>query len=202
MSFALAPPAAPTYTPSPAHYQPQHPVQPHRLHLYYQLRDPTIHTPGFESSLAGTAGLGPTRPSNVQVNPLPDHGLSSSPTINMISVCTVGEDESKQEGPIPFVIEYVSAEATVGFTGFCATGTLFVIEVPSWEPYRDSKVLWTYEGNVRKPRAAIQHHGLNALRPSVREPEGHEQREGSYCRTRSLVGSHTYPIEKGDRGGS
>ncbi|PKI53811.1 hypothetical protein CRG98_025817 [Punica granatum] len=54
------------------------------------------------------------RPPNVQANPLPDHGSSSGPTINMISVYTMREDESQHEGPTPFVIEYVPAEATVG----------------------------------------------------------------------------------------
>ncbi|XP_031392070.1 uncharacterized protein LOC116204132 [Punica granatum] len=60
------------------------------------------------------------RPLDVQANPLPDHGSSSGPTINMINICTVREDESQQEGPTPFIIEYVPAEATVGFTGSSA----------------------------------------------------------------------------------
>ncbi|XP_031374142.1 uncharacterized protein LOC116188811 [Punica granatum] len=52
------------------------------------------------------------RPPNVQANPLPDHGSSSGPTINMISDCTMREDGSQHEDPAPFVIEYVPAEAT------------------------------------------------------------------------------------------
>ncbi|XP_031405662.1 uncharacterized protein LOC116214392 [Punica granatum] len=88
------------------------------------------------------------RPPNVQANPLPDHGSSSGPTINMISICTVREDESQQEGPTPFIIEYVPAEATVGFTGSSAAPAPFIIEVPAREPYQDSKVPWTYEGSV------------------------------------------------------
>ncbi|PKI68460.1 hypothetical protein CRG98_011149 [Punica granatum] len=35
------------------------------------------------------------RPPNVQVNPLPNHG----PSINMISICALGEDESEQDIP-------------------------------------------------------------------------------------------------------
>ncbi|XP_031405688.1 uncharacterized protein LOC116214420 [Punica granatum] len=88
------------------------------------------------------------RPPNVQANPLPDHGSSSGPTINMISICTMREDESQQEGPTPFIIEYVPAEATVGFTGSSAAPAPFIIEVPVREPYQDSKVPWTYEGSI------------------------------------------------------
>ncbi|XP_031391698.1 uncharacterized protein LOC116203875 [Punica granatum] len=87
------------------------------------------------------------RPPNVQANPLLDHGSSSGPTINMINVCTMREDESQQEDPAPFVIEYVPAKATVGFTGSSVAPAPFIIEVPAREPYRDSKVLWTYEGS-------------------------------------------------------
>ncbi|PKI68330.1 hypothetical protein CRG98_011238 [Punica granatum] len=74
------------------------------------------------------------RPPNVQANPLPNHESSSGPTINMISVCTMREDESQQEGPAPFVIEYVLAEAIVGFTGSSAASAPFIIEVPAREP--------------------------------------------------------------------
>ncbi|PKI69516.1 hypothetical protein CRG98_010091 [Punica granatum] len=76
---------------------------------------------------------------NVQANPLPDHGLSSGPTINMIIVCTMRKDESQQESPTPFVIEYVSAGTTVGFTGSSVAPAPFIIEVPAQEPYQDSK---------------------------------------------------------------
>ncbi|PKI34306.1 hypothetical protein CRG98_045304 [Punica granatum] len=88
------------------------------------------------------------RPPNVQANPLPDHGSSSGPTVNMISVCTVREDESQQEDPAPFVIEYVPAEATIWFTGSSIELAPFIIEVPARELYQDSKVPWTYEGSV------------------------------------------------------
>ncbi|XP_031378296.1 uncharacterized protein LOC116193693 [Punica granatum] len=87
-------------------------------------------------------------PPNVQSSPLPDHGSSSGPSINMISVCAIGEYETGQEAPAPFVIEYVPAEAGVGYAGFDATPAPFVIEVPAREPYQDSKVPWTYEGSV------------------------------------------------------
>ncbi|PKI36981.1 hypothetical protein CRG98_042628 [Punica granatum] len=88
------------------------------------------------------------KPPNVQSNPLPDHGSSLGPNINMIGVCAIGEYETGQEAPAPFVIEYVPAEASVGYAGFDATPTPFVIEVPAREPYQDSKVPWTYEGSV------------------------------------------------------
>ncbi|XP_031378311.1 uncharacterized protein LOC116193702 [Punica granatum] len=88
------------------------------------------------------------KPPNVQSNPLPDHGSSSGPSINMIGVCAIGEYETGQEAPAPFVIEYVPAETGVGYAGFDATPAPFVIEVPAREPYQNSKVPWTYEGSV------------------------------------------------------
>ncbi|PKI72916.1 hypothetical protein CRG98_006616, partial [Punica granatum] len=89
-----------------------------------------------------------TKPPNVQANTLPDHGSSSGPTINMISDCIMREDESQQEGPAPFIILYVPAEATVGFTRSSATPAPFIMEVPARELYQDNKVPWTYEGSV------------------------------------------------------
>ncbi|PKI62723.1 hypothetical protein CRG98_016886 [Punica granatum] len=88
------------------------------------------------------------RSPNVQANPLPDHGPARGPSINMIPICTSGEGESEQGCPSPFVIEYVSAEAAVRFTGIDASLTLFIIDVPTREPYSDDKVPWTYEGSV------------------------------------------------------
>ncbi|PKI45885.1 hypothetical protein CRG98_033684 [Punica granatum] len=92
------------------------------------------HDPTHGSGSQFHSGKPGSEPPNVQANPLPDQGSSSGPTINMISVCTMREDESQQEGPAPFVIEYIPAEATV--------------EVPAREPYHDNKVPWTYEGSV------------------------------------------------------
>ncbi|PKI63840.1 hypothetical protein CRG98_015824 [Punica granatum] len=74
------------------------------------------------------------RSPNVQANPLPDHGPARGPSINMITVCTPGEGESEQGCPSPFVIEYVPAEAAVGFTGIDAPLAPFVIDVPAREP--------------------------------------------------------------------
>ncbi|XP_031392705.1 uncharacterized protein LOC116204656 [Punica granatum] len=88
------------------------------------------------------------RPPNMQANPLPDHGSSSGPSISMISVCTLGEDESKEDDPSPFVIEYVPAEAAVRFTKLSASPTPFVLDVPTREPYSDSKIPWAYGGDV------------------------------------------------------
>ncbi|PKI73139.1 hypothetical protein CRG98_006481 [Punica granatum] len=88
------------------------------------------------------------KPPNVQANPLPDHGSSSGPNINMISVCAIREYEIGQEPSAPFIIEYVPVETGVGYAGFDATPAPFVIEVPAREPYQDSRVLWTYEGSV------------------------------------------------------
>ncbi|PKI67493.1 hypothetical protein CRG98_012077 [Punica granatum] len=57
------------------------------------------------------------RPLKVQANPLPDYGPAQGPSINMIIICALGEGESEQGGPSPFMIEYLPAEATIGFAG-------------------------------------------------------------------------------------
>ncbi|PKI49428.1 hypothetical protein CRG98_030160 [Punica granatum] len=88
------------------------------------------------------------KPPNVQANPLPDHGSRSRPTINMISICALGGEENKKEDPIPFVIEYVPKETTVGFMGSSVLPAPFVIDVPAKEPYQDNRVPWTYESCV------------------------------------------------------
>ncbi|PKI38148.1 hypothetical protein CRG98_041461, partial [Punica granatum] len=88
------------------------------------------------------------RPPNVQANPLPDHGPTRGPSINMITVCIPREGEGEQGCPSPFMIEYVPAEVAVGFTGIDAPPAPLVIDIPAREPYSDDKVPWTYEGGV------------------------------------------------------
>ncbi|PKI35977.1 hypothetical protein CRG98_043629 [Punica granatum] len=73
------------------------------------------------------------KPPNVRANPLPDHGSSSGPTSNMISIYAIGEEEEAHKSPTPFVIEYVPAEVAVASASF-------IIEVPAKEPYQDSRV--------------------------------------------------------------
>ncbi|XP_031398421.1 uncharacterized protein LOC116208984 [Punica granatum] len=111
------------------------------------------------------------KPPNVQSNPLPDHGSSSGPSINMIGVCAIGEYETGQEAPAPFVIEYVPAEAGVGYAGFDATPTPFVIEVPAREPYQDSKVPWTYEGSVGNLESQFSVMGVTRLGRVYKNPK-------------------------------
>ncbi|PKI46294.1 hypothetical protein CRG98_033320 [Punica granatum] len=86
------------------------------------------------------------RPSNVQANPLPDHGPAPGPSINMITLCTSGKGEGEQGCSSPFVIEYIPAETAVGFTGIDAPPAPLIIDIPDREPYSDDKVPWTYEG--------------------------------------------------------
>ncbi|PKI69660.1 hypothetical protein CRG98_009931 [Punica granatum] len=81
------------------------------------------------------------KPPNVRANPLPDHGSSSRPTINMISVCAIREEEKVQATSVSFVIEYVPVEIAVA-------STPFVIEVPAREPYQGNRVPWNYGDNV------------------------------------------------------
>ncbi|PKI62559.1 hypothetical protein CRG98_017051 [Punica granatum] len=58
------------------------------------------------------------------------------------------EGESEQDWPSPFVIEYVPAEAAVGFAGVDAPHAPLVIDIPSREPYSNDRVPWTYEAGV------------------------------------------------------
>ncbi|PKI61416.1 hypothetical protein CRG98_018190 [Punica granatum] len=100
------------------------------------------------------------KPPSVQANPLPDHGSSSGPSFNMISVCAIGEYETGQEVSAPFIIEYVLAETTVGYAGFGATPAPLMIEVPVQESYQDSK-----------------RHGHDALGSGIRKSGDREQRK-------------------------
>ncbi|PKI58005.1 hypothetical protein CRG98_021585 [Punica granatum] len=50
--------------------------------------------------------------------------------------------------PLSHIYRQLLAETGVGYAGFDATPTPFMIEVPAREPYQDSKVPWTYEGSV------------------------------------------------------
>ncbi|PKI60743.1 hypothetical protein CRG98_018863 [Punica granatum] len=79
-------------------------------------------------------------------NPLPDHGSGPGPSVNMISIAAIEEEEDSQKTSIPFVINYAPAE--VAFASFP-----FVIEVHTKEPYQDSRVPWTYEGEVTDQEA-------------------------------------------------
>ncbi|PKI51272.1 hypothetical protein CRG98_028336 [Punica granatum] len=88
------------------------------------------------------------RPPNVQANPLPDHRPSSGSSINMISICTLGEDANAQDNSLPFVIDYTPKEPTIGFAGHMASPAPFVVDIPAREPYLDNKVPWTYEGGI------------------------------------------------------
>ncbi|PKI65687.1 hypothetical protein CRG98_013912 [Punica granatum] len=81
------------------------------------------------------------KPPNVRVNLLPNHGSSSGPSVNMISIVAIEEEEDAQKTSIPFVINCAPAEVA-----FAAVP--FIIEVLAKEPYQDSRVPWTYEGEA------------------------------------------------------
>ncbi|PKI56661.1 hypothetical protein CRG98_022949 [Punica granatum] len=80
-------------------------------------------------------------PPNVRANPLPDHGSSLGPSINMISIAAIGEEDDVQEIVVPFIIDYAPAKIAV-------VSASFVVEVPAKEPYQDRRVPWNYGGNV------------------------------------------------------
>ncbi|PKI39925.1 hypothetical protein CRG98_039685 [Punica granatum] len=68
------------------------------------------------------------KPPNVRANPLPDHGSGSGPSVNMISITAIDEEEDLQKASTPFAINYDPVE--VAFAPIP-----FVIEVPAKEPY-------------------------------------------------------------------
>ncbi|PKI59736.1 hypothetical protein CRG98_019912 [Punica granatum] len=76
------------------------------------------------------------------LNPInANHGSSSGPSINMISIAAIGEEDDLQETLVPFIIDYAPAE--VAFTS-----APFVIEVLVKEPYQDHRVPWDYGDEV------------------------------------------------------
>ncbi|PKI59715.1 hypothetical protein CRG98_019891 [Punica granatum] len=108
----------------------------HTLDTCWRLRDRI-----YEMINTKQISYNEVKPPNVHVNPLPDHGSSSGPSINMISIATIGEEEDLQETPIPFIIDYAPVEVAVTYTSF-------IIEVPAKEPYQDRRVPWDYGGEV------------------------------------------------------
>ncbi|PKI49823.1 hypothetical protein CRG98_029800 [Punica granatum] len=155
INYTPAPPATQAYAPPPMHYQQQLPAQqvyyfaspasfPSAVPQQYahnydpapppiqQSRPPASRTPQpklreriqqmtDDKQLTFNA----VKPPNVQSNPLPDHGSSSGPSINMIGVCAIGEYETGQEALAPFVIEYVPAETDVGVMGVTRSGRVY-----------------------------------------------------------------------------
>ncbi|PKI41509.1 hypothetical protein CRG98_038100, partial [Punica granatum] len=81
-----------------------------------------------------------------QSSPRPWTG--SEALLNIITICTSGKGEGEQGCSSPFVIEYIPAEAAVGFTEIDAPPAPLVIDIPDREPYSDDKVPWTYEEGV------------------------------------------------------
>ncbi|PKI59377.1 hypothetical protein CRG98_020245 [Punica granatum] len=158
--YSAPPPPPPSTVPSPVihHYTPT-PSQA----LQYQPPAPRISQPTQRAPppQGQQGGATPSRPRKQYPNlPVPlSHiyqqirdkigtiapGPSFDPTI---------QDQSKQEGkseqgsPPPIVIEYVPAEAAIGFTGIDAPPAPFIIDILTREPYSDDKVPWTYEGGV------------------------------------------------------
>ncbi|PKI37319.1 hypothetical protein CRG98_042292 [Punica granatum] len=91
--------------------------------------------------------LTPSSPRMCRPTP-PDHRPSSGPSINMIAVCVSRKDEDAQDNPLPFVIDYTSEEPIVGFIGHVPSPAPFIVDILARKPYSDSKVPWTYEGNI------------------------------------------------------
>ncbi|PKI56502.1 hypothetical protein CRG98_023140 [Punica granatum] len=90
---------------------------------------------------------------NVHVNPLPDHGSSSGPSINMISIVAIREEDDVQETPVPFVIDYALVEIAAAYASF-------VIEVLTNEPFMDRRVLKNYRGEVTNTEQEMRAMGI------------------------------------------
>ncbi|PKI70957.1 hypothetical protein CRG98_008690 [Punica granatum] len=173
MNFTSAPPVAPSYAPHAPQYRPQPPTQP----IYYsalpppppptvpspvvhhyaptppqapqyqpstpRVSQPTQQVPPLQGQQGGAAQPRPRRQCPSLLVP-PSHIYRQIRD----KIGTIAPGRKRAGCPSPFVIEYVPAEAAVGFTGIDAPLTPFVIDVPAREPYPDDKVPWTYEGSV------------------------------------------------------
>ncbi|PKI72930.1 hypothetical protein CRG98_006630 [Punica granatum] len=111
------------------------------------------------------------------VAPNPDFDPTIQDQSRHCDVCAIGEYETGQELSAPFIIEYVPAETGVGYAGFDATPVPFVIEVPARESYQDSKVPWTYEGNVRNLEHQFSVMGVTRSGRVYENPEAANKRK-------------------------
>ncbi|PKI69603.1 hypothetical protein CRG98_010016 [Punica granatum] len=68
--------------------------------------------------------------------------VRTRPSINMISIATIEEEEDAQKTSIPFIVNY--APTNDAFT----SAVPFVIEVLAKEPYQDRRVPWAYGNEV------------------------------------------------------
>ncbi|PKI72103.1 hypothetical protein CRG98_007490 [Punica granatum] len=102
------------------------------------------------------------KPPNVYANPFPDHGSSSGPSVDMISIAAIGEDAQKTS--VPFVINYALVDGAF-------TSVLFVVEVPAKEPYQDHQVPWNYGGEVANMEQEMSAMGITRLGRVYQGPE-------------------------------
>ncbi|PKI67529.1 hypothetical protein CRG98_012113 [Punica granatum] len=87
-------------------------------HIPTLVRDIRLREKIQEMINAKEISFNEVKPPNVRANPLPNHGSSLGPVINMVSICAIGKEESVQESPISFVIKYVTAKITVASAPF------------------------------------------------------------------------------------
>ncbi|XP_031387155.1 pollen-specific leucine-rich repeat extensin-like protein 1 [Punica granatum] len=138
MNYTAAPPVAPSYTPHAPQYRPQPPTQP----IYYSALPPPP-LPTVSSPVVHHYTPAPSQAPQYQ----PPAPRTSQPT-QRAPPPQGQQGEGEQGWPSPFVIEYVPAEAAVGFAGIDAPQAPLVIDIPAREPYSNDRVPWTYEGGV------------------------------------------------------
>ncbi|PKI57936.1 hypothetical protein CRG98_021685 [Punica granatum] len=90
-TYSPAPPAF-IHPPPPQKYTPAQGAPGHTLDNCWRLRDKIQ-----EMINAKEISFNEGKPSNVRANPLPDHGSSSRPSINMISIAAIGKEDDVQE---------------------------------------------------------------------------------------------------------
>ncbi|PKI72001.1 hypothetical protein CRG98_007617 [Punica granatum] len=125
------------YSPAPPTIIQPQPPQQYAPTQVQQSRAPALRPP----QPAQRISFNEVKPPNVHANPLPDHGSSSGPSINMISIAAIGEEEDLQENLVPFIIDYAPVEVLIA-------SAPFVIEVLAKEPYHDCRVPWNYGDEV------------------------------------------------------
>ncbi|PKI48905.1 hypothetical protein CRG98_030681 [Punica granatum] len=118
------------YTPalpiSQAYAHPVHYVQPYQTPQAYfpalptviQSQPPQQYAPTQEMIDTSQISFNEAKPSNVRANPFPDHGSGPGPSVNMISIAAIEEEEDLQKTSIPFVINYAPAEVAFASVPF------------------------------------------------------------------------------------
>ncbi|PKI74810.1 hypothetical protein CRG98_004828 [Punica granatum] len=114
---------------------------------------------------------------------------SSGPSVNMINIAAIEEEEDSQKSSIPFVINYAPVE--VAFAPIP-----FVIEVPAKEPYHDSRVPWTYESEVASAELEMSAMGITRSGRVYQGPEPVDKGKAPATAFSTIPEAVSFPTKK------